>query len=82
MFAILIKTTFTQVRGNWQMPASGFNVTGIHEICQKPWFTLNSHPGGMVRTFIHEEPIHLGLWGLIFSVLGDVQNWDSGQTQA
>ncbi len=36
----------------------------------------------MVRTFTHEEPSSLQTVGLSFSVLGDVPNWDSGQTQS
>ena len=28
------------------------------------------------------NPVHLRLWGLSFSVLGDVANWDSGETQS
>ena len=28
------------------------------------------------------NPVHLRLWGLSFSVLGDMPNWDSGQTQS
>ena len=28
------------------------------------------------------NPFHLKIWGLSFSVLGDVPNWDSGQTQS
>ncbi len=27
------------------------------------------------------NPVHLRLWGFSFSVLGDVANWDSGETQ-
>ncbi len=27
-------------------------------------------------------PVHLRLWGLSFSILGDVSNWESGQTQS
>ncbi len=28
------------------------------------------------------NPVHFRLWGLSFCVLGDVPNWDSGQTQS
>ncbi len=36
----------------------------------------------MVRTFTHEEPSSFETLGSQFSVLGDVPNWDSGQTQS
>ena len=41
-------------------------------ISQKTW-------SGLSPT---RNPVHLRLWGLSFSVLGDVPNWDSGQTQS
>ncbi len=36
----------------------------------------------MVQTFAHEEPSSFETMGPQFSVLGDVPNWDSGQTQS
>ena len=38
-------------------------------------------PEGMVRTFTHEELSSFEALGSQFSVLGDVPNWDSCQTQ-
>ena len=40
---------------------------------------IGTLPEDRVQTFTHEKP---RLWGLSFSVLGDVLNWDSGQTQS
>ena len=41
-------------------------------LSQKAWSGLSPR----------RNPVHLRLWGLSFSVLGDVANWDSGQTQS